>query len=79
MAEDQETRIRAPPDPLPLGVCAEVGSFVYRFEDTALSRPRDGFDSHTSYLKEKTDEGDRPAGHHVLMVDWEQATDAAEQ
>jgi hypothetical protein len=52
LAEDQETRIRAPPDPLALKVRADNGSFVYRFEDFALSRRRDGFDSHTSYLKE---------------------------
>jgi hypothetical protein len=45
VAEDQETRIRAPPDPLAPGVRALDGSFVYRFEDTALSRPRDAFDS----------------------------------
>jgi hypothetical protein len=26
------------------------GSFVYRFEDAGLSRWKDGFDSHTSYM-----------------------------
>jgi hypothetical protein len=48
------------------------GSFVYRFEDPALSRRRDGFDSHTSYWlreqNEREEEERRLAGHHVLMV-----------
>jgi hypothetical protein len=59
------------------------GSFVYRFEDAGLSRWKDGFDSHTSYMAKwwnrqthdaqnvappRAWEFDSPLGH--CGVDW---------
>jgi hypothetical protein len=42
------------------------GLFVYRLQDTALSRRRDGFDSHTGYLR-KVNQDVAKAGYRAWL------------